>query len=227
MSHPNTCTQCGAPAEHFDPDVTTYMCKFCHTEFEVRHPDYENHRREHDKERARQEHAKKRSNSGGCLVPIFIFALIGLSAGGVFYYEEYMKPWQWDGHTSFTCSGGSGTFTNIQATGSVTARGYCNLTLVNPSMEASITVSDHAIVTVKGGRVHTGSATAVTAKGFGRVVLDGATVDARDAVHVKDSATVESKNATIKGLVEADAPSGLLGSNWPANASRARALSPR
>lgn len=218
----NHCPECGAAAAEFSPETVLYTCKFCQTPFEVRHPDYEktkreNERRARDAEKAARAEEKStekaRESRSGVLFGLGVLALILVVTGGIIYYDVYVEPWRWDGHRSFSCTSGKGTITDIQATGSVSARGTCTLTLVRPTMEASITASDHATINVVGGRIHS-SNTPVTAKGFGKIVLDGTTVEAasgRDAVSVESAGSVESKNAVIHGKVKSASPTGLVG----------------
>jgi hypothetical protein len=223
----NICPQCGAPAEHFEPEVTQYACHFCSTEYEVRHPKREEllrkkearerqeakarEREEREKQKEEREKEKKSSDRIGALVPILtVGSILGL-AGGMTYYEEYVKPGQWDGHSSYSCSKGSFTFTNVQATSSLTAKGNCTVTLVNPAFEAALKASDHGVINVTGGRIHY-SSTAVDASGFAKITLNGTTIDGK--VSSTGSAVVESKNAKINGKVTSDGPSNLV--NFPA-----------
>src|SRR5579859_7309394 len=44
-NRPNVCPQCGAPANPFEPSVTTYRCHFCNTEYPVLHPNHDEYER--------------------------------------------------------------------------------------------------------------------------------------------------------------------------------------
>jgi hypothetical protein len=193
-------------------------CHYCGIELEVGHP-----KRamldEVDVPPPPRSRRKPEGTNAGCFFMVGIFALVGAIFGGLWYYDDYVEPWQWDGHRSFSCNKGTGTITKIQATGSFEARGYCNVELIAPQLEASITASDHATVHVVGGRIHVKSGTGVTAKGFSKVILEGTTVDASEAVRAKDAATVESRGAIITGGVNVDSPSNVTGAGWPASTS--------
>jgi uncharacterized Zn finger protein (UPF0148 family) len=228
----NHCPECGAVAEAFAPETVLYTCKFCQTPFEVRHPEYRAKKREieklekeHEREEteASERAEKAREGRSGLLFGLGIVAVIAVVMGGFTYYDLVVKPWKWDGHRSFSCDSGKGTITDIQATGTVSARGTCELTLVRPTLEASITASDHAIINVVGGRIHSTS-TPVNAKGFGKIVLDGTVVEAssgHEAVNVENAGSVVSKKAIINGKVKSASAAGLIG--FPPVASAAAA----
>lgn len=232
----NLCPQCGAPPEEFDPELTTYTCHFCSTPYEVQHPRREQllrekRDREREAERAREretrekekkerEKERKSSERVGAIVPILTVGTVLGLAGGLTYYEEYVKPGQWDGHSSFSCSKGSYTFTDIQATSSLSAKGNCQVTLIRPAFETSLKASDHAIVNVTQGRLHY-SSTALDASGFAKVTLDGTTVDGK--VSSTGSALIVSKNAKINGKVTSDGPANLVG--FPATSATSTSTS--
>jgi hypothetical protein len=216
----NLCPQCGAPPEHFEPDVTQYTCHFCSTEYPVHHPKREaflRAKREKEQEAEREQRAEEkrerkkaeaRSEKVGAIIPVLTVGSIFAFAGAITYYEEYIKPNRWDGHSSFRCSKGSFTFTDIQATNKVDASGNCNVTLIRPQLESKIVASEHAIVTVTDGKVHY-SGTAVDASGFAKVTLTGTTVDGK--VSSTGSAVVISANAKILGKVTSDSAANLVG----------------
>jgi hypothetical protein len=219
-NRPNACPQCGAPANPFEPSVTTYRCHFCNTEYPVLHPnhdDYERRQREAEREQREMEREetvraaekeKKRANFFGSLVGFLVPALVVTGIVGTTLYEKFIAPTQWNGHSSFRCKSGSLTFTDIQATAYLEASETCQVTLVRPAFEASIRARDHAVINVTDGRIHS-SSTAVDASGFAKIVLTGTTVDGK--VSATGSSVVESRNAKILGKATADGPANLVG----------------
>lgn len=233
---PNVCPQCGAPPEAFPPEVTSITCHFCGATYGVQHPDARKRRREQEREEHRrqkeaQEEKKKREksreSSAGCAAPILILALVGGIFGGTYWYEEVYKPRQWDGHHDWSCKSGDVTFTDLQATGDVDARGSCTLTLVRPQFESHIHVRDHAVLKITGGRIHDTNGTVIDAEGFGKVTLDGTNIDGVEAVRAKGSASIEFKNnPTVTGRVRVDNPSQLVGWTPPAASASSSGTSP-
>lgn len=230
MSAPeNTCPKCGAPAEPFAPEITTITCHFCGVPYPVRHPDFERFRREKEnREREAREAEKKKhkererskGSAAGCAVPFVVVGFLAVTFGGTYWYEDVYKPRQWDGHHDFSCKSGDITFTDLQATGDVDARGTCTLRFVRPQFESHIRAREHATVYVTGGRIHDNSGTVVSAEGFAKVVIDGASIDGDEAIRAKGSATVETKNnTTIRGKVRADSPTEIIGYTPPAASS--------
>lgn len=213
------CPRCGASVKHA-ADATMVTCHYCGAELEVGHPKRAVLDDPQDEPPPRSRRKPEGTNAG-CFFMVGIFGLIGAIMGGIYYVENYVTPWQWDGHKSFSCNKGSGTFTKIQATGSVEAKGYCTIELINPQIEAQVTASDHGTVHIIGGRVHY-KGTAVTAKGFGKVILEGTTVDGQEAIRAKDSAVVESKGAIIIGAVNVDHANNLVGAPMPSATSTSK-----
>jgi hypothetical protein len=206
----------------YAPDDTIVTCHYCGTELEVGHPKREMLEERDSIEPPPRSHRKPEGTKAGCFVFLGMFGLCAAIFGGIYYYDVYVEPWQWDGHKSFSCNDGTGTITKIQATGNFEARGNCNVELIAPQLEASITASDHATVHVVGGRVHVKNGTGVTAKGFAKVILEGTTVDASEAVRAKDAASVESRGAIILGAVNLDSPRNVTGAGWPATTSTSK-----
>ncbi len=165
---------------------------------------------EREKERAKAKEKGKGSGNGcvGTLVPIAVVLGIAAFGAGMFYYEKYVVPAEWDGHTSFKCKSGSFTFIDIQATSPLEASETCQVTLVRPAFEAQLRARDHANIYVTDGRIHT-SGTAVDASGFARIVLTGTAIDGK--VSATGSSVVESRNAKILGKVSSDGPANLVG----------------
>jgi hypothetical protein len=249
----NICPQCGAPARGFPPEATSYTCHFCETVYAVEDPDpkararakkkadherrlaenrareerEEQRRKEKEEKEARKEKAKAKEDRSAAIFGVAVTASIVLfSVAGPWYYEAVWRPAHWSGHDSHRCSKGDVTFTDLQATATLTVDGTCHVTLVRPNFEATIRASDHAVVVVKGGRLHNTS-TVVTASGFANVTLDGATVEAARptgvAVEARGGAMVQSLGAVVHGVVRSDSPGELVGFAPAPASSKARA----
>jgi hypothetical protein len=221
--------------------VTSYTCHFCETVYPVEHPDpkararakkkadHERRlaekraceereaeaRKAKDEKEARKENEKAKENRSAAFWGLgSVVVVVAISAVGPWYYDSVWKPAHWSGHDKHRCSSGDVTLSDVQATAPLSVDGTCHLTLVRPNFETTLRASEHAVVVVKGGRLHNAS-TVVVATGFANVTLDGTTVEsARSdgrAVEARGAAMVQSLGAVIHGEVRADSPSELVG----------------